>query len=385
MTFAGLLLAVTLTTACQPQPANGSKETPGPGKEEPKTKAAAKPEHREFNDVARFLAGLPPEEGSRLTEASAQPAFSKYAASFDKNWKNLNNSKVDAMKKWASEEMSETSKEPATLFYPFSGPDFLHAYTFFPGSQRYSLIALEPVGSVPKVETLTPDAVDQLFASVDRSLDSVLSFSFFKTDNMKVDLKKELDGTLPILMIFLARTGNRITDVKPVEIDGAGNVVPQQADSRKALKGVEILFLTPGSETERRLEYFSVNLQNDYLKNSPAFLQYVEKLGRVNTYLKSASYLMYKDYFSAIRKTILERSAFVLEDDSAIPYKYFPAAEWDVKLYGVYTQPIEMFKDHQQQGLAAAYKVPGAAKPLPFGIGYNWRPGQSNLLAAKKK
>jgi hypothetical protein len=292
------------------------------------------------------------------------------------------------MKKWASEEMAEISRDTATLFYPFSGPDFLHAHTFFPGSHRYVLVALEPVGSVPKVETMTPDAVDQLFASVDRSLDSVLNFSFFKTNNMKVDLNKEVDGTLPILMVFLARTGNQITDIKSVELDNEGNVVQQatHSESRPGLKGVEIRFRAPGDATERRLEYFSLNLQNDYLKKSPpAFLNYVGKLGPVNTYLKSASYLMYKGYFSTIRKTILDRSAFVLEDDSAIPYKYFPEPQWSVSLYGVYQTPIEMFKDHHQADLEAAYKKPGAARPLPFGIGYSWRPGQSNLLAARKK
>ncbi|HEX5000653.1 MAG TPA: hypothetical protein VFY29_20685 [Terriglobia bacterium] len=378
-----LLLAGVAATACQSHTVSDAAT-----KEEPKAKGPAKSEHREYNDVARFLAGLPPEEGSRLEEASARPAFVKYAASFDKNWIKLNKSKLDAMKQWASQEMPEVSHASSTLFYPFSGPDFLHAYTFFPGSERYALIALEPVGSVPKVETMTPDAMDQLFASVDRSLDSVLSFSFFKTDNMKVDLKKELDGTLPILMIFLARTNNRIMDIHPVEIDASGKVVPASApsaDNRPVLNGVEIVFQTDGKGPERRLEYFSVNLQNDYLKQSPAFVQYVENLGNVNTYLKSASYLMYKAYFSTIRKTILDHSAFVLEDDSAIPFKYFEAADWDVELYGVYSQPIEMFKEHQQPDLAAAYRKPGAAKPLTFGIGYSWRPGQSNLLAAKRK
>jgi hypothetical protein len=75
----------------------------------------------------------------------------------------------------------------------------------------------------------------------------------------------------------------------------------------------------------------------------------------------------------------------VLEDDSAIPYRFFAGDIWDVALYGVYSQPIEMFLDHQQADLAAAYKKPGAAKPLPFGIGYRWQAGQSNLLAARRK
>ena len=342
------------------------------------------PVNRQYNDTARFIAGLQPEAGSILTEQSARPEWIKYAESFDKNWAKLDSTRMAPMRKWASEELHGGS---STVFYPFSGPDFLYATTFFPKADNYILVALEPTGTAPDFRQMTPDAMDQFFVTVDRSLDSILSFSFFKTDNMKVDVKQDLEGTLPILMLFLARTGNRVDDVRPVEIDGEGNLVAAgtaqlDAGARPA-KGVEIAFRGAGGP-EKHLYYFSVNLQNDYLKKS-VFRPYMAKLAGATTYLKSASYLLHKNYFSTVREAILANSATLVQDDSGIPYRFIKADRWDVSLYGVYSSPIAMFKDHKEDDLVDAYKEEKRVKPLPFGIGYNWRTGKSNLLVAHKK
>jgi len=346
--------------------------------------ASAGAVHREYNDAARFIAGMQPEPGSALADQSARPEWIKYAASFDKNWIKLDKTRMEPMRKWASEELHPGS---SVVFYPFSGPDFLYAVTFFPKANAYILVALEPVGTSPDFQQMSPDSMDQFFATVDRSLDSLLSFSFFKTNNMKVDVKQDLEGTLPILMLFLVRTGNRVDDVKPVEIDGEGNIVAagsaKLAAGVRSANGVDIVFKSADGP-QRHLYYFSVNLQNDYLKKS-AFKSYMTKFSGVNTYLKSASYLMHKEYFSTVRSAILDRSALLVQDDSGIPYGLIKADKWDVSLYGVYSSPIDMFKEHREADLSDAYKEPNRAKPLPFGIGYNWRAGQSNLLVARKK
>jgi hypothetical protein len=310
---------------------------------------------------------------------SATPQWMKFAASFDKSWAKLDKTRLAVMRSWASEELHAGASDKTTLFYPFSGPDFLHAVTFFPHAESYVLGGLEPVGSVPDFQQMTPETQEQFFVTVARSLDSLLSFSFFKTDDMKVDVKQDLEGTLPILMLFLARTGNRLENVTPVDIAEDGALVT----GGKTSKGVDILFKN-SEGSKRHLYYFSANVQNDYIKKS-TFGKYVGKLGEVTTYLKSASYLMHKDYFSTIRGMILDHSTLVVQDDSGIPYRFFKPEKWDVTLYGVYSSPIAMFKDHREADLAGAYKEAKGVKTLPFGIGYNWRPGQSNLLVARRK
>lgn len=386
---AGALAVSLAVIGCQPgaQKESSPSSPPGPSSDDKKTAGSAPDEVRlrEYNDTARFIAGMQPEAGSTLADESARPEWTKYAASFDKNWKKLASTRMAPMWNWASAELPTGAS--STVFYPFSGPDFLHAITFFPKAESYVLVALEPVGTAPDFQQMTPDAMDQFFATVDRSLDSLLSFSFFKTDNMKVDVKQDLEGTLPILMLFLARTGNRVDDVKPVEIDGEGNIVAagssKPAAGVRTARGVDILF--KGADgPQRHLYYFSVNLHDDYLKKSP-FKTYMAKLANATTYLKSASYLMHKDYFSTVRNAILDRSALLVQDDSGVPYRFIKADKWDVALYGVYSSPIAMFKEHKEADLADAYKEANRAKPLPFGIGYNWRAGRSNLLVARRR
>jgi len=89
---------------------------------------------------------------------------------------------------------------------------------------------------------------------------------------------------------------------------------------------------------------------------------------------------MHKGYFSGIRKLLLEKSAVILQDDSGIPYHYFQSGTWDITLYGMYTGPIEMFKDHFEKDLAAAYGK--GSERLNFRFGYA---RSSNILLAKKK
>ncbi len=56
-----------------------------------------------------------------------------------------------------------------------------------------------------------------------KSLNSVLSFSFFITKDMKTDLQREeLKGTLPIFYVFLARAGKTITDISFITLDKDG-------------------------------------------------------------------------------------------------------------------------------------------------------------------
>jgi hypothetical protein len=386
--FALLSFSLALTVVsvgCQSGPPHVSGASTAPRDGVRSAKPGTAPFNREYDDAARFISGMQPERGSTFAEQSVRPEWVKYAASFDTNWARLDRTRIAPMRKWAIDELH--GGDASTLFYPFSGPDLLHAMTFFPNASNYVLVALEPAGAAPEFHQMSPDEMDQFFSTVDRSLDSLLSFSFFKTANMKVDVKRDLEGTLPILMLFLARTGNRVDEVKAVEIDSDGDVVAAgtaklEAGARRA-KGVEISFRSKDGR-EKHLYYFSVNLHNDYLKKS-VFKAYMAKLSGANTYLKSASYLLHKSYFSTIRQAILDRSAMLVQDDSGVPYRLIRPERWDVSLYGVYSGPIAMFRDHKEAELIDAYKETDRAKALPFGIGYVWRTGKSNLLVAHRK
>ena len=338
-------------------------------------------------NVAAYLAGLPPRAGSPLAALTVQPAWQAFAKDQDKSWAKYRTTHTDRMSRWAATELDSVRQNSPTLFYPFSGPDFLNAFTLFPDSKTYVLLGLEPVGNVPGRATLDNPA---LFPAVKASLWSVLNFSFFRTNDMAVDLKPvNLDGVVPLLMLFAARTGNHLLAVRPVQLDAQGQLHEVSDTTRaprsKVIPGAE-LRLQAADGSQKTIYYFSADLSDWKLGTKAAPLRYVRSLGPLTTYVKSATYLMHKSYFSKIRNLILTQSQYILQDDSGIGMKYFPKSDWQFTYYGTYRRPINLFAKQYQPELTAAYHDSlRQARPLPFGTGYNWRQTDSNLLLARRR
>ncbi|TDN37259.1 hypothetical protein A8B98_04505 [Hymenobacter sp. UV11] len=354
----------------------------------PKAPATAlAPDTANVQNVAAYLAGLPPQAGTPLAEMAAQPAWQAFATDQDKSWAKYRTTHTDRMNHWAATELDSVRQNSSTLFYPFSGPDFLNAFTLFPDSRTYVMFGLEPVGSVPSQATLENPT---LFPAVKASLWSVLNFSFFRTNDMAVDLKSvNLDGAVPLIMLFAARTGNHLQSVRPVQLDAQGQLQvvtdTTRAPGSKVIPGAE-LKLQAADGSAKTVYYFSADLSDWKLGTKDAPLRYVRSLGPLTTYVKSATYLMHKSYFSKIRNLILAQSQYVLQDDSGIAMKYFPKSAWQFTYYGTYKRPINLFAKQYQPELTLAYHDSlRRARPLPFGTGYNWRQTDSNLLLARRR
>jgi hypothetical protein len=345
------------------------------------------PDTANVQNVAAYLAGLPPNSETPLAALAAQPTWQAFAKDQDKSWAKYRTTHTDRMNKWAATELDSVRQATTTLFYPFSGPDFLNAYTVFPTASTYVMFGLEPVGSVPSRENLANPAI---LPAVKKSLWSVLNFSFFRTNDMAIDLKSvNLDGAVPLIMLFAARTGNHVQSVRPVQLDAQGQLHEVADTTRtagsKAIPGAK-LKLQAADGTEKTIYYFSADLSDWKLGTKSAPLAYVRSLGPLTTYVKSATYLMHKSYFSKVRNLVLERSNYLLQDDSGIAMKYFPKSNWQFTYYGTYKRPINLFAKQYQPELTTAYHdTLRRARPLPFGTGYNWRQTDSNLLLAKRK
>ncbi len=338
-------------------------------------------------NVAAYLAGIPPKANTPLAALAAIPTWQAFAQDQDKSWAKYRSTHTDRMDHWAASELDSVRRATATVFYPFSGPDFLNVFTMFPTASTYVMFGLEPVGSVPSRENLENPAI---LPAVKKSLWSVLNFSFFRTNDMAVDLKSvNLDGAVPLIMLFAARTGNHLQSVSPMQLDAQGQLHAitdtTRAPDSKTIQGVELKLQTADG-TEKTIYYFSADLSDWKLATKDAPLRYVRALGPLTTYVKSATYLMHKSYFSKVRNLVLERSNYLLQDDSGIAMKYFPKSDWQLTYYGTYKRPINLFAKQYQPELTTAYHdTLHRARPLPFGTGYNWRQTDSNLLLAKRR
>ena len=252
----------------------------------------------------------------------------------------------------------------------FSGPDFLYANAFFPNATTYVLAGLEPVGTVPDLTTLRRAVAPNLY-QLHASLSSILSYSFFITKHMKSDLRTgRVNGTLPILYVFLARSGKTIREVTRVTLDDQGGVKSEADTSRgTAAHGVKIVFAGDDGEA-KTLYYFSTNLANDGVKSS-RFLKFCEPLAPANSLIKSASYLLHSGGFSTVRDFLLANSAVLVQDNSGIPLGYYDTKRWDLQPFGRYLRPISIFPGKYQYSYTALFRK---SRPIDFGIGYRWRP-----------
>lgn len=325
---------------------------------------------------ARFLAGLPVSDAA-LEPLVSEDAWQRHQREFDESWKKLEAGQVARIRSWAPLTLANdaTSRDP--LFYMFSGPDFLYANTFFPNASTYVFCGLEAAGSIPDVGALPRGGLAAALANLRKSLNAVLSFSFFLTKEMKVDLRAtQLSGALPVLYVFIARTGNTIRSTELVRLNDNGDLAAEGAPT----PGVKIVFsCEPGPE--QTLYYFSTDLSNDGIRRRPGFMRFCAKLGSGNSLVKAASYLMHMDEFSDVRGFLLANSKTLVEDDSGIPYRFFAPEEWDVLVLGRYPGPIKMFENRFQSDLSRAFK---AANPpgLTFSFGYRWHPNESSLIVA---
>jgi hypothetical protein len=329
------------------------------------------------DDTARFLAGMMPSEGSPLLPLTKDPAWQRHARFFDNAFAQLEQRQLAKVRAWADTNLA--APKP-TMFYMFSGPDFLYANAFYGKATTYVMAALEPPGSFPDLVKLPRGTIYAALANIEHSLSAIMNFSFFITKHMKTDLHAgQIGGALPILFVFMERSGKSIKEVTPVTIDETGAVQTGEASKANMPRGVRILF-SGKDGAEKTLYYFSTDLSNSGVKSS-GFLKFCQTLAPGNSLIKSASYLLHSGNFTTVRDFLLANSSIIIQDDSGIPLGNYNSKKWHFFPFGHYAGPIGEFPGRYQHSYAELFR---RAQPMDFGIGYRWRTHDSNLLLSVK-
>ncbi len=397
MLSAGLVL---LLSFCQNE---SSKKSEDKKQEEPKKDSAIKPEQKasealnssidinnNFNAVASVLAGIKSTSGP-LSNYLDSSAWKEDANSIDSSWKRLERNRLIKMRTWRDKELNTINQTDKTLFYPFSGPDFLTAYTFFPNVEKYVMIGLEPIGRLPEINKMKGKDAEEYVKNFKISLADIFNKSYFITQYMGRDLQNQkVNGTLPILSFFIKRTGNEIANITYVVKKSNDSIVevPYDYKDKKNLPfGVHISIVSNGQA--KSVYYFRYDVSNGKFTDTTLFVKYLNKMqGPVATYVKSASYLLHNDFMSNMRKFILTKADDVVEDDTGIPFRYFiEKNNWNTKVYGEYQRPVKDFKwlDRQKELQAVFDKDSLNIPKLPFHLGYHWSSNKDVILVCQKK
>jgi len=306
-----------------------------------------------------------------------------------KAWADFDAAVLRRMQVWADADLLEARASTFALLYPFGGPDFVTADCLFPGAAETVLMGLEPVGNLPDLDRASAEWRQAFFADLGELVSGFLKRGYFITREMNdIYSRGKVDGALPVIAFFLARGGCSVVDVRRLTPggDGGWSESPYTKMTVRPHRpfGVKIVYLKPGDAAARDVYYFSCDVENKAFPADSPLYRFFAGLEQTTTFVKSGSYLLHWSNFSTLRRLILEKSLYVLQDDTAVPYRYFGDGDWEVRLFGRYVTPVKDFANVEQPDLREAYEDPASSvSPLPFHFGYRWRTQIDNLLLAK--
>jgi hypothetical protein len=334
------------------------------------------------NDAARYLAGLPVLPGSQIAGLTQEASWQAHARAMNQAFGQLEQRQLSNIRVFRAENIAPATQQSHTCVYLFSGPDFLYADAMFSDCSTFVLQGLEPVVPLPDLATVPPATLAGTLQNIESSLNTILSFSFFKTKDMREDFQRsELKGVLPAICVFLARTGKEVNGIEYISLDKAGALLQ---GFQGGTRGVKIAITDTATGSQKVIYYFTSDLSDDALKRNSGLLRFCEGLGPFNSLLKAASYLLHEGGFDTVRNFLLQNSTAVLQDDSGIPVHFFPPDRWTLRFFGVYTGPIDLFKKFFQADLRQYYAA-SSPKPLTFGFGYRWSSRTSTMFLAVRK
>lgn len=382
-----ILAALACATACSsapPAPPSPPKVTVPPPPPAPSATESAR--SKDLTAAASYLAGLAGVPGSPQSAMQDRPEWKRFAKEMGELRAIQTDRRMSKVKPWAETNLAGARKGAESVLYPFGGPDAVYPVALFPGAKTYVLVGLESCGKEIDLGTLSAQETVRV---LDEILELVRPFykeSYFITKDMQAELHGR--GVFPVLMLFLAGEGASLVDASPATLEPSGKLVRLPVGStipKGSVRGLAIDFVKSPKAPVQTLLYFSQDLGDGGLAKHPEFVAFLQSQPYPVTFLKAASYLMWNRDFSTLRSLVLDRSLAVLEDDSGVPFRYFKADIWEVKLFGRYINPVDSFKNSHQPELTRAYGDAGAVPALEFGMGYHRQPARCNLQLALRR
>jgi hypothetical protein len=339
-----------------------------------------------YNEIAHFLAGIPYNDSTTvLTQQFNSADWKQYAKDFSADWYSFDTAMLQKVTTWSATHITHTD----SMFYPFSGPDFNYLNALFPNTRYSVLIGLEKPGTIPNIETLNTNETRSFLHELRNSLGYNLEYSFFRTKGMAKELNSELlDGTIPLIMLFMKRHGFDILNIYPVNINSEGWL---EADTSKQMfvkdfnktfeNGVSFIYRDSNETKPRELIYLSLDISNGAIDTTQFDKFFTHYITGKTSFLKAASYLCHMPEFSIITEHLLSKSKQIVTDPSGMPYRNFDST-WNVTIHGNYVGPINLFWGRIQTDLRDTCKNRNCQN-LPFRFGYHYT--QWCMIDAKKK
>lgn len=331
--------------------------------------------------LAKAYAGL--DEARAAPRGSELDAGRLYRKTVGVAWQAYQKRLGVPMGQWAATEIGFPGG--GTVFYPFSGPDFVTVAQLFPDADRYVLVAIQGARQ-PVDPRQLPAARRQAF--YDKFVAEWQRFGvlgFFRTNDLDDDAQDKLSaiGVTPILMAFSSRLGYEVDGVTPIAFSQAeGDYVPIEPGDKVMWNSVRLHLARAGKTAV--VDYVRLDLSDAYLKSHEPQRQWLERLARQPVLLKAASHLLQRPGFTVVREAIVAAAPLVVQDETGLDHDQL-AKIGDVALYGRFVRPYKLFDRNSQQSLAAAYRSAARVGELPFSFSYIKSADQRSVQVARRR
>lgn len=328
----------------------------------------------------------------------------------DEHCKELERRKDAYRKTWVTEaspfiQALKPAGLPTTVVYPFGGGDLISALTTYPEAKEITTMSLEHAGDPRRIKGITSKQLKTSLALIRATSAGLLTANDSKTENLMKGQRGEIPGQLSFFLIALAVHGYEPVSLKYVKTnpDGSLRYLSQQEltdlekkeakllhrvwvapDFSEAFDNLELVAVKKGGDPQKdRIvhRHFAQNLDDDHFGKDEGMKGYLKARSPIVAMTKAASYLLWRDNFSTIRKYLLDNMQFMVSDSTGIPPKFAKEAGFEQEAFGKFAESF--------LGANAAYnedfrKLWKDAKPLPFRYGYLDKNLSKHMLITKK-
>ncbi len=327
--------------------------------------------------AAILLAGQQPVTG--LPPALAQsPRWAAFATEVTANWARYSQKIADPMSQWALAELSVAAE---TVFYPFSGPDFVTVHQLFPAAKRYVMMAMQNAERPLDLANLAPELIDPSLSVLTSAWRHFGENGFYVTEYLEKYLysTRAHIGASTFIVSFLTLQGFEIERVVPIQVAADGSL-QELAPETPRWRSVRIQASKHGKPIV--VDYLKIDLSNPGLQAAPQHLTLIGTLTKNPVLFKAASHLPQNVGFSMIANQVLENSPLIVQDETGLSYSTLLRAH-QVALFGKFVNAHHAFPSYHHD-LAKAFAQRDDIKPLNFRFGY-FKDGSYALMIASRK
>ena len=294
---------------------------------------------------------------------------------------------------------------PGVVVYPFGGGDLVSALVTYPQATEIATISLEHAGDPSRLAGLPRNALQQGLTRYRNAI----TFLLRNHDSASATLKTLQNGPIPGQLSFFLQA-LVILDYEPValkyfklEPDGTIHyfsqseidaLLPDKAkrkavtwtdtDHSVAFSNMELAFRKRGGGPDAPViihRHFAANLGNKHFQDSPLH-KYLQSRGKVAAMTKAASYLLWKQDFTAIRDYLLASMVYMVSDSTGILPAEATRAGFEQVTFGAFTGAMLRVPVVQQKAFRRVWNTQ-PYRPLPFRYGYRDTAGNPHLVITR--